>query len=84
MKLELLEKLQKVDAPSYLLTRINEQIRSQQQMFNLKWVWAISMVCCLVFVLDFSLLIRTKTDSTQESNLNESFHINPHNQLYSR
>jgi hypothetical protein len=84
MKLELLEKLQKVDAPPYLLTRIEQKIKNQQQNISTNWIWGIGLACCLVFILDFSLLIRTKTDSTQESNLNESFHINPQNQLYSR
>lgn len=84
MKLELLEKIQKVEAPPYLLTRIEQKIRNQQQTIGTNWIWGIGLVCCMVFILDFSLLLPIKSDSTSESNLSETLHINPNNQLYSR
>ena len=82
--LNLLKKIQKVDAPEFMYTRIQARIGNQaSEQLPLSWKWAGGLAFALLLALNISLLQRRQmpTPDTAElliSNMN----LYPSNQLY--
>ena len=82
MNPELLEKIQKVEAPPGLLAGIEKKIEIEKPQLAVKFAWGYALACSLVFILDFSVLAAQKSYSVQENSLNTTFQFNSDNQLY--
>ncbi|MFN0216495.1 MAG: hypothetical protein ACKVT2_19720 [Saprospiraceae bacterium] len=83
--MEQLKKVRKVDAPPFLLTRIQAKIRaSAAEKVPVSWNWAGALALSILLVLNISLFIGTgKTpgiDRTQS--LAEGMNLQSNNQLY--
>ena len=84
-KLDLLNKINRVDTPPFLLTRIQGRIHSlTNAQAPTPWKWGFAVTAILVLALNMVLIIRTtapKKDTGVESLVN-SLHLSSSNDLY--
>lgn len=81
-RLELLQQLQKVDAPEFLFTRISQQIASQSGYnfpMTLSWVFSASLL--LLVALNVLTLTR-KISETPTPNIAQMMNLAPDNSIY--
>lgn len=75
---EILKKIQRVDAPPFLYTRILNSIEQRQkEIIPLKWVWAAAASLLIVFALNITSIQANK--KTAEPNLIEVFSLQSQN-----
>lgn len=80
--MDLLKKVDRVEAPPFLLTRIEAGIRAKEvERMPLTWTWAGSLVLALLLLLN-GLALRQSTATIQTENLIQQFQMNQTNQLY--
>ncbi len=80
--MDLLKKVDRVEAPPFLLTRIEAGIRAKEaERMPLTWTWAGSLVLALLLLLN-GLALRQSTATIQAENLIQQFQMNQTNQLY--
>ena len=84
-ELKKLERLQRVEAPPFLLTRINERIRSaQSNNAPLQWSLAASLVFSFLLMANVYMLSstgQTTTNTSLEQTI-DNLDLMPSNQLY--
>ncbi len=85
MMMEELQKIKKVDAPPFLLTRIQAKIRIiEAETTPLSWRWAGAMGLCALLTINVFLFVGTekKQDSNGAQSLAEGMKLQSDNQLY--
>jgi hypothetical protein len=82
--LELLKKVRSVDAPPFLLTRIEAKIlAAQAERIPVSWRWSGALAFGLLLLLNvFSLASEKASTSTQAEQMAQSFQLQTINQLY--
>jgi hypothetical protein len=83
-KLELLQKVQRVEAPAFLLTRIEAKIRAAAtERLPVSWQWAGVISCAVLIFLNVMVLKPGRTRSlVRMEQLAQSMDIQTSNQLY--
>jgi len=85
-QIQLLEKIKKVDAPSFLYTRIEAQIdHLQQNNTSLKWVALSTTAFCLLLIINWSVLNTYFTgakNTTAIHNIADEMQLVNNNQIY--
>lgn len=83
-KLELLKKVRRMDAPEFMLTRIQAKIRADKaDRLPVSWQWAGAMACGLLLVFHIFLLETERTPPISAAEqVAESLQIQSSNQLY--
>ncbi len=82
-RLELLQQLQKVDAPEYLFTRITEHIANQSRgnfSGTLSWVFAASLAVLVGF--NVFALTQKLTASAPKPDITQLMNLAPDNSIY--
>ena len=83
--IEPLQKIEHVDAPPFLFTRIMEQIHSLHAApAPLKWKWAFAVTAIFIIVLNISVMIKS-TAQKERNGLSEligNMHLSSSNNLY--
>ena len=80
--IELLKKVGKVDAPPFLLTRIQAKIRSgEAERLPVSWGWASGLAFSLLLLLNVLILGRPSQTAPTKS-LAEQLQMNQNNELY--
>ena len=83
MKLDLLDKLDKVDAPPFLLTRIEQRILEQQKQNVPKLlVYVLSALGALVITFNILTVSQLNNSGNDASGIFENMDIKTSNQLY--
>lgn len=81
--LNLLEQVQKVNAPPFLLTRIQQRIRNKKDnSFSPTLSWVLSLSIAIVVIANCAIIMNTTLESQREKNLAQSMNLLPHNELY--
>lgn len=81
--LDFLKNIKKVDAPEFLLTRIMQQVKEQNNpLMTKRTVFAYGMAIMLVFCLDFYVLERAYKNNGHNSTMLQSFNLDQENDLY--
>ena len=81
-QLEILEQIQQVDAPAFLMTRIQERIvRSKRNKFSPQLTWVLSFFLLAVISFEASLVVRTRFNA-KDKNLIQEMNLMPENSLY--
>jgi hypothetical protein len=81
--LDLLEHIQKVDAPTFLLTRIQQKIdNTYLSKLSPRVVFGLSVSFLLIVVLNIAVIVTYDKSSKQESNLAQSMNLMTDNNLY--
>lgn len=82
--LELLKKVRSVDAPPFLLTRIEAKIlAAQAERIPVSWRWSGALAFGLLLLLNVVFLAPEKaTTTTQAEQMAQSFQLLTINQLY--
>lgn len=81
--IDLLSQINKVEAPPFLLTRINQKLQSESsQFFSPRITRLIIAIFFLVLILNISLLVRNSNESDSGKSIAESMHLLPTNSLY--
>ncbi len=82
-ELNILDQVQKVSAPPFLLTRIQQRIRNtKESTFSPTLTWVLSLSLGVVVIVNGALLVNTFIASKQEKNLVQSMNLLPQNELY--
>ena len=80
--IDLLKKVSKVDAPPFLLTRIQAKIRSgEAERLPVSWGWASGLAFSLLLLLNMLALGRSN-ETTPTKSLAEQLQMNQNNELY--
>jgi hypothetical protein len=82
--MDILNKIEKVDVPPFLQTRIEAKIQDlQMQKVPKQWYVIAITTCFLLFAVNFLIIKSNKTSTNnQESVLVEAYGLNTSNQLY--
>lgn len=82
--IELLKKVGQVEAPPFLLTRIEAKIRAAEaERLPVSWQWAVALTFMLLIFFNLSALKTERSASPDPtSQLAESLRLHPSNQLY--
>lgn len=86
-ELEVLEKVNRVEAPPFLFTRIEARIQAQlNEQLPIRWVW-VSISTVLLLVVVNTLILRDSTQLSETSNssvqhISEEMGMQTSNQLY--
>lgn len=81
--LELLEHIQKVDAPPFLLTRIQQKIDNKYlNKLSPRWALGLSVSFIVIIVINISVIVNYNKNSKPENNLAQSMNLMPDNNLY--
>lgn len=79
----LLDSIQRVDAPPFLLTRIKEKIKTNPDVkVGVGWVLAGSVSLMLVLVVNVVVMSKSSVKNQQTTNLVASMNLAPDNTLY--
>ena len=82
-ELNILDQVQKVSAPPFLLTGIQQRIRNtKESTFSPTLTWVLSLSLGVVVIVNGALLVNTFIASKQEKNLVQSMNLLPQNELY--
>lgn len=83
-KFDLLKKVRKVDAPPFLLTRIQARIRrNEAERLPASWQWAGSLAFGLLLLLNALAIKQPAANGTESSeSLVQNFQLDQTNQLY--
>jgi hypothetical protein len=80
---DMLERINKVDAPAFLLTRIRQKIANAgEQQIAPKWAFAAGFSLLLVVALNLYIITSPAESRPQENNLAQTMNLIPHNSLY--
>ncbi len=79
----LLGKLQRIDAPPFLLTRIKEKIKTEPEIkVGMGWVLAGGMSLIMMLIMNVAIINRDSVKHPKTQNLIESMNLAPENTLY--
>ena len=82
-KLDLLDQIQRVEAPPFLLTRIKEKIETKaSKFFSPKLTWTLLAILFIVVMLNASIMIKRINEVRNDNSLVETMHLLPNNSLY--
>lgn len=78
---DILEKVQKVDAPPFLYTRILSRVQNKvKETVPVKW--AIASAACLVVLLIINISVIQQSKESNTTDLSEVFSLQTSNSLY--
>jgi len=81
--LELLEQIQKVEAPPFLFTRIQQRIlNASLSEFSPRLTWTISLSFLLVLIINFAVMTQRVKQTNTNPDLVETFQLMQNNSLY--
>jgi hypothetical protein len=82
-ELNILDQVQKVSAPPFLLTRIQQRIRNKKEsQFSPTLSWVLSLSLAIIVVVNGAVLTNMIIASKQEKTLLQSMNLLPNNELY--
>ena len=82
-ELNILDQVQKVNAPPFLLTRIQQRIRNKKEsQFSPTLSWVLSLGLAIIVVVNGAVLTNMIIASKQEKTLLQSMNLLPNNELY--
>ena len=82
-ELNILDQVQKVSAPPFLLTRIQQRIRNKKEsQFSPTISWVLSLSLAIIVVVNGAVLTNMIISSKQEKTLLQSMNLLPNNELY--
>ena len=82
-ELNILDQVQKVNAPPFLLTRIQQRIRNKKEsQFSPTLSWVLSLSLAIIVVVNGAVLTNMIIASKQEKTLLQSMNLLPNNELY--
>ena len=82
-ELNILDQVQKVSAPPFLLTRIQQRIRNKKEsQFSPTLSWVLSLGLAIIVVVNGAVLTNMIIASKQEKTLLQSMNLLPNNELY--
>ena len=82
-ELNILDQVQKVSAPPFLLTRIQQRIRNKKEsQFSPTISWVLSLSLAIIVVVNGAVLTNMIIASKQEKTLLQSMNLLPQNELY--
>lgn len=82
-ELNILDQVQKVNAPPFLLTRIQQRIRNKKEsQFSPTISWVLSLSLAIIVVVNGAVLTNMIIASKQEKTLLQSMNLLPNNELY--
>ncbi|MFN8316305.1 MAG: hypothetical protein U0T32_07655 [Chitinophagales bacterium] len=82
-ELNILDQVQKVSAPPFLLTRIQQRIRNKKEsQFSPTLSWVLSLSLAIVVVANGAVLTNMIIESKKEKTLLQGMNLLPNNELY--
>jgi hypothetical protein len=76
-------KIQKVEPPLFLFTRIQQQIKNLDNVsVSKKYVWATALSLIVIVIVNIFVLTKSITTKNKTPNLAESMNMMPSNNLY--
>ncbi len=82
-ELNILDQVQKVSAPPFLLTRIQQRIRNKKESnFSPALSWVFSLSLTIIVVANGVVLANMIIESKKEKTLLQSMSLLPNNELY--
>lgn len=82
-ELNILDQVQKVSAPPFLLTRIQQRIRNKKESnFSPALSWVLSLSLTIIVVANGVVLANMIIESKKEKTLLQSMSLLPNNELY--
>jgi len=83
MNIDYLNKIQKVDAPPYLFTRIQQKIKdSQSVVLPKKIVWAIGLLCSVILCVNISVVLYAAESINTTVTMSQIIELMPNNSFY--
>ena len=81
--LDILTKIQKVDAPPFLYTRILNRIQNKvTETIPLKWAITLAASLVVLISINTGVMIMAKESTASSANLSEVFSLQTNNSLY--
>lgn len=81
--LQILDEIQKVEVPPFLLTRIKQQIEnSSYNKFSFKLALSLSLSFIFVILLNTSIILHHKNQRHNENNFSHTFGLVSTNSIY--
>lgn len=80
-ELDILNRIQKVDAPPFLYTRILTRVQNKvKETVPVKWV--VAAAACLLILITINISVIQSSKESNSSNLSEVFSLQTSNSLY--
>lgn len=80
---DMLEYINKVDTPPFLLTRIKQKIANLgEQKVSPKWAFAAAMSLLLLIALNLYVVTAPTDNKPEQGDLAQTMNLYPHNSLY--
>lgn len=81
--LELLDQIQKVEAPPFLMTRIRQKIdAAAANQIPGSWVWSLGLSFILVMGLNIAIIVNNMQVPATDDNIVNTMNLSPDNALY--
>lgn len=81
-KLDILKTIQKVDAPPFLLTRIEVRIKNEERA-SPKWVWSLGIASAVLLIFNIMNIVNFNQEAENTSyQSSEEIHLSTNNYLY--
>ena len=81
--LDILDKIQRVDAPPFLYTRITQRIESEKfEKISYKKVWAIASVFLVILSVNIAIVVNNPSESNAKTEFAQSMNLISNNTLY--
>ncbi len=80
-ELDILNRIQKVDAPPFLYTRILTRVQNKvKETVPVKW--AVAAAACLLILITINISVIQSSKESNSTNLSEVFSLKTNNSLY--
>ncbi|MBP7810535.1 MAG: hypothetical protein KA163_14680 [Bacteroidia bacterium] len=80
-ELDILNRIQKVDAPPFLYTRILNRVQNKvKETVPVKW--AVAAAACLLILITINISVIQSSKESNTTNLSEVFSLKTNNSLY--
>ncbi len=84
-KLEILKKIEEVETPPFLITRIKQRINTLSAVqAPVKWKWSFAVIGLLLLVLNISIVLKSQHASSSKgiTTIVTGFHLSTTNNFY--
>jgi hypothetical protein len=82
-KYDLLGRIERVAAPPFLLTRIQQRIQTKKEyLFSPRIVWGLSLCMIIIMVVNFTFIFNQTRINKVEKNIAKEMNLIPNNELY--
>ena len=80
--LDILDKIEKAEAPPFLFTRIMQGIEQRRERINPRTALAMALCVLILFIINIRIISGTSNSTSPAQSISQSMHLDTSNYLY--